>query len=123
MTASLTQAEPARAQPGGSNNTAPPFTQAEKAVIARNAILRSVVDQDPALVRRVLDALAASEMQTRSALVGGGQPATAPVQPDSSAEPSDNPDLDRLERSSPEALNDLFQLLKQAARIRSQPSR
>jgi hypothetical protein len=123
MIASLTQADATRAQSPGTTNSALQFTEAERAVIARNVMLRSVVEQEPALVRRVLDALAATDVQTRSALVGGKPPATAPAQPNPSAEPSENPDLDRLERSSPEAVNDLFQLLKQAARSRPQPSR
>jgi hypothetical protein len=110
----LVMIAPVRAQLPTAVNAAPQFSAADRVVIARNPMLRSVVEQEPALVRRVLDALAAIEsVQPRSSLMPNDrQPIPSPGEP---AGTSSNPDLDRLERTSPEAANDLFQLLKQAA--------
>ena len=120
MLAVLAMVDPARAQLRGSTDAPPVFSAAERVVIARNEMLRSVVEEEPRLVRRVLDALAAiDDVQTRGALMPGDAQA-APGRP---AVPSNNPDLDRLERASPEAMNDLFQLLKQAGNRRQRPSR
>lgn len=107
----LAGAAGAQAPPG-----APPgFSPAEQKVIARNALLRSAVQSDPALVRRALDALAKlDEGQMRA---GGMIESGKTAQPKRTTTP--NPDLDRLERASPEALDDLFQLLKQAGRTKS----
>jgi hypothetical protein len=112
--ASLVMTAPARAQSPAPGDAASAFSTDDRAVIARNPMLRSVVEQEPALVRRVLDALAAIEsVQPRSSLMPNDrQPIPSPGEP---AGTSSNPDLDRLERTSPEAANDLFQLLKQAA--------
>jgi hypothetical protein len=110
------------AQLRGSTDAAPQFSDADRVVIARNKMLQLIVDADPRLVRRVLDALAyIDDAQTRGTSIPG-EPQRASSRPADSARPSDNPDLDRLERSSPEAMNDLFQLLKQAS-SRSRPSR
>jgi hypothetical protein len=102
------------AQQRGLTSTAPQFSSADRAVIARNELLAYLVDQNPILVRRALDALKElGDMQTRGAL----------------ERPSKNPDVDRLIQTppetfaSPEAANDLFQLLKQASRSRPQPAR
>ena len=97
----------ARAQQRDTTPATPQFSAADRAVIARNELLARIVDSDPALVRRALDLLdKLDEMPTRGPL-----------------EPSDNPDLDRLSQAppgalnaSPEAVNDLFQLLKKAGR-------
>jgi hypothetical protein len=123
MIASFAMIGPARAQLRGSTDAAAPFSAAERTVIARNEMLRSIADEEPALVRRVLDALAAIDnVQTRGAPMPS-DPQIAPSRPGDAAGPSNNPDLDRLERSSPEAMNDLFQLLKQASGGRRRPTR
>jgi hypothetical protein len=123
MLAVLAMFDPARAQLRGSTDAPPVFSAAERVLIARNEMLRSVVEEEPRLVRRVLDALAAiDDVQTRGALMPGDAQA-APGRPGRPAVPSNNPDLDRLERASPEAMNDLFQLLKQAGNRRQRPSR
>jgi|SRR6516165_8382728 len=103
-----------RAQQRGLTSTAPQFSESDRAVIARNELLADLVDRNPILVRRTLDALKElGDMQTRGALERA----------------SKNPDVDRLIRTpaetfaSPEAANDLFQLLKQASRSRPQPAR
>jgi hypothetical protein len=111
---------PAHAQMRGPTDAAPVFSEAERLVIGRNELLREAVGQEPWLVRRALDQLAeADRVQPRSELVpnstGAGRSGRA-------AQPSENPDLERLERASPEAMNDLFQLLKQAG-TRSRPAR
>jgi hypothetical protein len=96
-------------------DAAPQFSAADRAVIERNEMLRSVVEQEPALVRRVLDALATlDDARARTDMRSGTSPA-APGTNSAAAEQSSNPDLERLDRASPEAVNDLFQLLKQAA--------
>ena len=120
--AALAMVGPARAQLRGSTDAPPVFSSADQAVIARNKLLASIVEQEPRLVRRALDALAADEVQTRTDL-RPGSPRADQGRPGRPAEDSDNPDLDRLERSSPEAMNDLFQLLKQAGARRQKQSR
>jgi hypothetical protein len=120
--AALAMIAPARAQLRGSTDAPPVFSAADQVVIARNKLLASIVEQEPRLVRRALDALAADEVQTRTDL-RPGSPRADQGRPGRPHEKSDNPDLDRLERSSPEAMNDLFQLLKQAGARRQKQSR
>jgi hypothetical protein len=103
--------------PAGAQSPAA-FSPAERQIIARNALLSSAVGSEPALVRRALDALAKlDEGGMRAGVVtdGGKGGSSQPKRPGA---PSQNPDLDRLERASPEALDDLFQLLKQAGRTK-----
>lgn len=100
-----------------------PFTIAEEAIIERNEALRSIYETDPALVRRVLDALkspAKSRDKQRNVFgpkVPGGQPPGPidPSEPGAEFDPATNPDLAILQRGSPEAAHDLFQLLKKAS--------
>jgi hypothetical protein len=121
--AALAMVDPARAQLRGSTDAPPMFSAADQAVIARNKLLASIVEQEPRLVRRALDALAAvDDVQTRTDL-RPGSPRADQGRPGRPSEKSDNPDLDRLERASPEAMNDLFQLLKQAGARRQKQSR
>lgn len=98
-----------------------PFTIAEEAVIERNEALRSIYKADPALVRRVLDALKSrphSKDKQRD-VFGPAEPGTpardTPIQPGEEIDPAANPDLAIFQRGSPEAAHDLFQLLKKAA--------
>jgi hypothetical protein len=113
----------ARAQPRDSANAMPQMSASDRVVIERNELLRSIVDDDPALVRRVLDALGkADDAQTRSDFRQEAPP-RALGSVEGTFDRSKNPDLDRLERSSPEAMNDLFQLLKQASARRQRPAR
>jgi hypothetical protein len=112
--ASLAMVGHAGAQLRGSTDAAPLFSAADRVVIARNEMLRLIIEQDPWLVRRALDVLATiDDVQTRTAPSGAGR----------SAGQSSNPDLDRLERASPEAMNDLLSVLKQASGSRLRPSR
>jgi hypothetical protein len=90
----------------------PAFTPYDQSIIARNSLLRDAVASDPWLVRRTLDGLYKGMPESRSAL-----PTPAPSARDMSLapprlDPSSNPDLVPLDRASPEAANDLFQLLK-----------
>ena len=82
----------------GTPEGAPVFTAVEIAVITRNAVLSALIQDNPWAVRRVLDALAAISttriMQARRRERGACRCA--------------NPDLDQLQRVSPEALLDLF---------------
>lgn len=107
-----------------SANAAPrPFTIAEEAIIERNEALRAVYETDPALVRRVLNALKSrgqSKDKQRDVFgprVPGGQHSgpSAPSDPGADIDPATNPDLAILQRGSPEAAHDLFQLLKKAS--------
>jgi len=103
-----------------SGNAGPrPFTIAEEAVIERNEALRLVYETDPALVRRVLNAMKSrpSGKDKQRDVLGpkpgdGGGADSAPVVPD--FDPAVNPDLAIFQRGSPEAAHDLFQLLKKA---------
>jgi hypothetical protein len=100
-----------------------PFTIAEEAIIERNEALRSIYETDPALVRRVLDALkspAKNKEKQRDVFgprVPGGQRSDPidPSEPGAEIDPATNPDLAILQRGSPEAAHDLFQLLKKAS--------
>lgn len=90
----------------------PVFSLQDHTIIERNAALRRLVNRDPWLLRRVLDAITAADHLSgsaksteRSAITGERHPV-----------PSRNPDLDNLERSSPEAAHDLFLLIKKAGR-------
>jgi hypothetical protein len=89
------------------------FSPHDKIIIERNATLRTLSSQDPQLVRRILDAISTSEQQgtqptERIDLGIGAKP--APIEKKRDADP----DLENLERSSPEAAHDLFQLIKKA---------
>jgi len=92
----------ARADLIGHPDAPPAFDAKDAQVIERNATLRSLKETDPWLVRRTLDALAKAPAPTNTSTAAGD--------PD--------PDLERL-RTSPEALNDLFQVFKAAAKQRT----
>ena len=84
----------------------PAFSPAEQAIIARNASLREGVRKDPGAVRRALDTLAADRpagTRSREGSVEG------------LFDEKTDPDLGKLQRASPEAAYDLFQLLKKAS--------
>ena len=103
--------EPAAAELRGTPEEPPVFTAAEVAVISRNAVLAALIQDNPWAVRRVLDALASVRTTPDNAskgAVGSAAPA------DATLDPVANPDLDQLRRVSPEALLDLFRLLKEA---------
>ena len=87
----------------------PSFSENEQQIIGRNAALSALVGSDPWLVRRVLDAIETAGM-SRSGGVGQCQPDQCEQPPD----PKNNPDLEYLGRTSPEAAHDLFQLIKRA---------
>ena len=93
------------------------FSAAEKAIIARNASLKAALATSPAAVRHALDALAAASPAgtARTALAPrGSDPATSTKdEPGSGFNKSTDPDLSGLQRVSPEAAHDLFQVLKQ----------
>jgi len=92
----------ARADLIGHPDAPPAFDAKDTQIIERNATLRSLKETDPWVVRRTLDALAKT-----------------PAPANASQKPGDpDPDLDRL-RTSPEALNDLFQVFKAAAKQRT----
>lgn len=86
------------------------FSQAEQAIIARNASLRDAFATAPATVRRALDALESAR---------AGQPRAAPpIEPELGVDdfdPAEDPDLAELQRVSPEAAHDIFQVLKLVA--------
>ena len=94
-----------------------PFTVQEQTIIGRNAALSDLVDRDPQLVRAALDAIAASgEMRAGYGLQPPGlQPPPKPPVGAQTPNPTRNPDLQQLERVSPEAALDLFQRIKRAA--------
>jgi hypothetical protein len=89
LLASFAISDPALAQLRGS---AEAFSAADRAVIARNELLRSAVEKDPALVRRVLDALAnLDDAQARTDMRSSSSPA-APSTSRPPDEPSSNPE-------------------------------
>jgi hypothetical protein len=107
-------ADPAIAQTNSGKRANPAFSQAESEIIHRNATLTLLVNDDPWVVRRFLDALADVEAH-KSLMSRDGQINVPTEKPPESFDPDENPDVDRMQRASPEAVHDLFQLLKQAA--------
>jgi hypothetical protein len=103
----------ALAQAGGELR---PFTAQEQTIISRNTALSELVDRDPQLVRKALDAIAAAE--TMRAGPANDLPNSKPRGIGQTPDPSHNPDLQQLERASPEAALDLFQRIKRASRNR-----
>jgi hypothetical protein len=87
----------------------PVFTIQEQIIIERNTALRGVVDRDPWLVRRVLDAIAAVDQPSEPGIERRDAVVSRPPPP----VPPGNPDL--MDRSSPEAAYDLIQLFKKAS--------
>jgi hypothetical protein len=107
-------ARPACAELQSVPKSAPEFTSDELAIINRNAALSGIVKDDPWVARNLLDALDRVQSPVSKQTIE-----TSQVQPPDSFDPKENPDVERLQRASPEAVHDLFQLLKQAA---SKPS-
>jgi hypothetical protein len=110
---------PGGAELRGAPEGSPLFTPAEVAVIARNAALINALQEHPWTVRHLLDALAAVEAganASSSAPRGENARGAARRSPGEapSLDPQANPDLDQLQRSSPEAVLDLFEILKKA---------
>jgi hypothetical protein len=107
--------------PGGAapaaGESARRFTLSEEVIIARNDALTALLPIDPDGVRRILDALEAVKRapdggrtpppQTFRDVLGGPGGETLRI------DPARNPDLNQLlQRGSPEAAYDLFQILK-----------
>ncbi len=87
--AGAAQADPAAPQPP------PRFSKSDSAVIGRNELLRAIVDKDPWLVRRILDA-----MERMHGAAGG-------------LDPAKDPDLATASRTA-EGSVEWFELLKRA---------
>jgi hypothetical protein len=119
--------EPVAAELRGSPEEPPVFTAAEVAIIARNAVLSSLVQDNPWLVRHLLDALATAARVNAAANPppgGGAKVGPGAAAPDTGKiDPRANPDLDELQRTSPEGALDLFRILKQAAPDKPPPKR
>lgn len=94
--------DPALADLQGARADVPTFTGEETAVIGQSAALSGLLRSDPWIVRKLLDAIG----EVRS---GSLNPP-----PSLSLSGKDDPELEQIQRSSPEAIHDLFQLLKQA---------
>jgi hypothetical protein len=94
----------------------PGFTDSDLVIIHRNAALSAIVDRNPALVRRVLDAIASAQADAMSRAGARSGRDARPKRYELTPDPARNPDLDQLDRSSPEAAHDLFQLIKQASK-------
>jgi hypothetical protein len=105
-------AEPAYAELQGALKRAPEFTRDELTIIARNEALAKVVKDDPWVVRNLLDNIDRAQPPISNQAIETPRP---PEPPPNSFDPNENPDVERLQRASPEAVHDLFQLLKQAA--------
>ena len=113
LAAAMLMADLAQAELVGVPASPPNFTWEETVIIQRNATLSSAVKADPWTVRRLFDAV---ERQAGPS-VQSVQPPNDDKPPPASHEeldPASDPDLPRLQRASPEAVNDLFQLLKLA---------
>jgi hypothetical protein len=112
----LMSADPALAQMRDGSAGPPSFSVSERGIIERNAALKWLVESDPWVVRRAIDAMAAIDAPSAG---GAAQPeprtrGIGPRDPAATIDPLANPDLNRLQLASPEAAYDLFQLLKQA---------
>ncbi len=101
------------------------FTPRERALIARNESLRAAAAKDPALARRAMRAMNASQAGSRSYVSGtrelrsdngrGPSQVGRPPRKRNGFDPRRDPDMNQYQRSSPEAAHDLFQLLKRAS--------
>lgn len=109
------------AQTGAAND--PVFSTAERAIIDRNRALAIALSVDPGVVRRILDEMAQPKprpekkgaQKQRSMFDRKGEP---PI------DLSENPDIDvYLQRASPEAAYDLFQILKRVGAASGGPKR
>lgn len=96
-------------------DAAAPFSTDDRVIIERNAALRQLASRDPRLVRAALDAIATAAQTSGTTTTSMERDA---VMSTPKPKPSRNPDLDNLERSSPEAAHDLFQLIKKASENR-----
>ena len=85
----------------------------QQLIVDRNTTLRSLQKTAPETVRKIVLAIEAMEQSPDSRSIDIQEDADSRVEP-IQLPPSADPDLDRLERSAPEAVNDLFQLIKQA---------
>lgn len=113
LAAALVLSAAAWGQPNNNMHGAPRFTLAEESIIARNDALAEMLAIDPAGVRKIVAAILVAKQQTAKQSVP-----TRDRRRDAGAvhiDPLRNPDLDVLQRASPEAAHDLFQLIKRAA--------
>jgi hypothetical protein len=95
----------------------PSFTPRETRIIDRNEILTSLVHRDPWAVKRALRLLKRAdhgESRTSEIIQMHPAPGDIPRRQPQAIDLKKNPDLDTLNRSSPEAALDLLRLLKQA---------
>jgi hypothetical protein len=93
-------ADPAFADLQGAPAGAPTFTSEETMTIQRNKTLLEISKTNPWIVRKLLDAVEQSKNDKKLPAPSNGD--------------GEDPDLDQMQRASPEAAHDLFQLLKQA---------
>jgi hypothetical protein len=105
-------ADPALAELQGASRSAPSFTDDELAIITRNVALSEIVKNDPWVVRKLLDAIHRIHVPVSTQAI---EAPPSPEPPPDSFDPNENPDVATLQRVSPEAVHDLFQLLKLAA--------
>ena len=101
----------------GATQSAPRFTLAEEAIIARNELLSALLAVDPLGVRKIVDAIIAAKQRPSATARKRGRTVEKPPSGDGVAviDPARNPDLVIFQRASPEAAYDLFQLLKLVA--------
>lgn len=92
------------------NAEGPQFTPAEAAIIGRNPTLQNLRQRDPWLVRQAVDLIGKAETKSSESRARAGTTRL----PDFGANFGNDPDLQKLERASPEAAHDLFLLIKKA---------
>jgi hypothetical protein len=98
------------------------FSNAERIVIERNVAMMSIVNDHPKIVRRLLNALA--DLNAGTETTNRSRRSDTPAERSPKAfDPEKNPDVDTLQRASPEAVHDLFQLLKQVKQTKPSTSR
>ncbi len=106
-------ADPARAELRGVPTGTPDFTKDELQIISRNQALSQVAKIDPWVVRKLLDTL--DKFDERPSITNrAADPLKSTRQTPEIFDSHTNPDAERLQRASPEAIHDLFQLIKQA---------
>jgi hypothetical protein len=108
----------ASAQP---RSDAPYFSEGERQIIARNALLRRRLASDPWVVRRAIDVLTAEPEERRNASDTEGGKAMHSQPGESARGKRANPDIENLVRSSPEAAYDLLKLLKRVGTSSPKP--
>jgi hypothetical protein len=92
------------------------LSQEERGFVIRNPMLATLQQDDPGAFRKLLALLSAQAEKTRQP--PASRQRQIPLRKETDFDLSGNPDLQELQKSSPEAAHELFQVLKQAGALK-----